>query len=867
MGECCGSKLLESILSESPDRSKVLMYRSSQLTLAIALSFVLASCSGDDANDNAEPNTNPSAACASIEPLTASGQPLDALALSNEPMTPEVRDNLWFEYQYESGWSPGVIEGGLEPVMIVPVHPAGIEGGKLEIRFIDRLADSTCDGATAKSLDLTVLPLEPAPGELERYSAAYVDLLDTFVEAQGFTRQQLVDGPIEDVPIHIMPALVGWSATADPANPNSLEAVIQDDGPWSDLPNFSRDLELVEALFAKADVVEALETSSAEMAAYEWSNPVAFERVTVTPEEVPAGALIAADLLRVEIGDIGTLSEWMKFARKGDAMEKAANTVNTIATYLGLFPPFAAATNIAGLATAVIAELSKAIVELLPNELNGISLVGSPESYLEDQDRRGRIAKYEIVAKSGTWKFSQAFANLLIELIFFKLSSAGEAGDAARTAENSGAVEGTLKERVRSATKDGLGSLAETEATNAVKGKLKDLFDSLTTASIGPFRWGPFNLASTSTMVLEAEGPAVSVTGTSSEYESIAVGASTLTAYAKATEFPPFSNELSSALDLVIEVKEIQVDIQPAYGLVTPGESLDLTGIVTNAENDDLAWDASPGRIFPGADTTMATLEVPDDLPDNTRIVVTATSNSNTGLRTGQYRKGEREGTAIFYTNERVELTPGYTCVQGGSTVDFTATVAARPGNEDLSWDAPQGQLSVSPDGLTGSYMAPEADGTYVVTASLFSDPEVFDRSFVEVGDCACYFQGSIFGVGDFGGPNVAINQIAGTESISGDWPDLASQASFLALVAEGDGRYSLLITMPNGEVFGSRDEEYARMDARDDDGDFLGGTISGPVASVTDTSDPPTIYPAQIEFRGLVNPEFGGACLDLGRE
>jgi hypothetical protein len=149
----------------------------------------------------------------------------------------------------------------------------------------------------------------------------------------------------------------------------------------------------------------------------------------------------------------------------------------------------------------------------------------------------------------------------------------------------------------------------------------------------------------------------------------------------------------------------------------------------------------------------------------------------------------------------------------------------------------------------------------------LIAAPEVRDTSYVEVGDCACFFEGRIFGAGAFGGPQVAINQIAGVETINGEWPDQSSAAGFLATAPEADGRYTLLITMPNGDLFASPDDQFAQLEPRSDEDGFVGGTLTGPVFNTMDRSDPPLILQAQIRFRGVLNPEFGGECLDRGRE
>ncbi len=429
-------------------------------------------------------NNDSTALCSALMPMRLSGQPLDEILLATKPMTPQERDNLWMEYEVDSEWYPAVIEGGLEPVMIVPVHPDGIQGGTLNVRFIDGLTDSTCGGGEPTPVEITIEALPAAPGELGRYATAYLELMDVFLEAQGLSRETLLEGPIEDVPIHVMPLLVGWGALADPENPNSLRAVIEPDGPWADLDGFSKDLGLVEALFAKSGVVEALENSAMQMAAYERTTPVSFERVVVTPTEVNLGGITAASLFRAEIDDIAQLSDWMKFARKADAMELAANKVNTIATYLGVVPVFSAGANVAGLATAVLAQVSKAILALLPQTIRGLTSEGSPKSYLEDQERAGRIMTYTIAAESGRWKFNQAIIETVIESIFFKLDSP-RGGEEARSAANEAATE-SLRVRVGRAGQMGTGALGKTELTTQGKAKSKGLFDALPSTERGP---------------------------------------------------------------------------------------------------------------------------------------------------------------------------------------------------------------------------------------------------------------------------------------------------------------------------------------------------------------------------------------------
>ena len=814
----------------------------------------------NDAPDASTPNGG-DALCATLAPMSLSGQPLDALPLGTRELTREERDNLWFEFEYASQWYPGVIEGDLDPQLIVPIHPEGIAGGTLRIRFIDGLADSTCDGATPPTIELTVDALTPAAGELARFEDAYVGFIEVFASSQGLDFQELRDGSIEDVPVHFLPALVGWGAIADPANPNRLGEVVRPNGPWSDLEDLSSGLELAEALMAKAGAVAALEDATAKLSTFEApSEPIALERVLVTPTALDPAGLTAASLFRIEIDNAAELSYWMRYARKAHAFEFASNQVNTIATYLGVVPQLTAATNVVGFATVGFSQLAHAVESLVPTTIKPKSATFSPETYFEDQERIGRVTEYTIEAESGRWKFTQAMSEILIEIIFAKIDSV-EGPKAGRTVENVAGKE-TLKDRTKELTKENFRNLGKVELLNQLKSETKSLFDSLEGAYIGPFTWGPFDLGGTTAMYLSIDSTAIRETATPGGYESLGFGTALAQVQVKATEFPPLSNEESSRISRLLEVLPIEVSIEPLTAYVVPGEVVTLEMFVKNAVDPSLEVEVDGGRVQVISDTRVE-LTIPADAKQDDIITVRVSSASTSGLRAPEFRDGPRSATAHFFLKQRITLSPSYTCIQPGDSLDLNAEVLSGDPNPQLDWETTGGVLLVSDDTHSAAFIAPSELGFFEVNATLRSDREVVDSAIVQVGDCGCFFDGRINGVAKLVGPNVSSIESGGIETFFGDWPNGESSTAFTAFSSDVPDRYGLFITTDSRDTFLTGDDGAAVLTGRSTVDGFVEGTFTGQVHNALDADDPPASFEVVLRFRGVANATSGASCLD----
>ncbi len=213
------------------------------------------------------------------------------------------------------------------------------------------------------------------------------------------------------------------------------------------------------------------------------------------------------------------------------------------------------------------------------------------------------------------------------------------------------------------------------------------------------------------------------------------------------------------AAQLPIETRAIRVTVTPDVIYVdTPGEVVQVTAAIENADNESLYWTADKGTWNDGhgeptngpSTRPLLTPTAEADYP----FVVTVESLSRQGLRAAN--DPPRVDTAVVRLRSgAITVTPGYACVASGESRTFVATVEGLD-NTDVTWSlepAVEGGAVVGAITAGGVYTAPAVgNATMRAVATSVADPTVRGWAELEAGVCSCRWDLSIDGDGAFGG-------------------------------------------------------------------------------------------------------------------
>jgi len=197
---------------------------------------------------------------------------------------------------------------------------------------------------------------------------------------------------------------------------------------------------------------------------------------------------------------------------------------------------------------------------------------------------------------------------------------------------------------------------------------------------------------------------------------------------------------------VAIETKAIQVLVNPVdYFVDEPGETINISATVANANRTWLTWSADHGSFEDGLgaqtnDSAMRPLKTPTDV-SLYPFSVTVVSASDLGLR-GEEGAAVREATArVRLRQETLVIEPGYACLRHEETQAFTATGG---GEAQLLWEVASGPGSIDANGL---YVAP-ASGmeTAVIRAWLEESPQIEATVSVDIASCDCYLNVEVTG-------------------------------------------------------------------------------------------------------------------------
>jgi hypothetical protein len=215
-------------------------------------------------------------------------------------------------------------------------------------------------------------------------------------------------------------------------------------------------------------------------------------------------------------------------------------------------------------------------------------------------------------------------------------------------------------------------------------------------------------------------------------------------------------------LDKPLNTKPIIVGLLPDdFTVQTPGEIVNLTATITNADTETLLWDAAKGSWDDGVgDETNGPRTRPLKTPTSESdypFLVTVYSTSTGGIRASGEPKRFRTAT-IRYQDVQVIVSPQGGCVANGDPETFSANVLGTD-DQTVTWTLENEDGSPSSAGsigaTTGNYVAPNSgSGTVVIVATSSVDATAQGRSFVEYGPCECFWEfivpGDTYWTGNF---------------------------------------------------------------------------------------------------------------------
>ena len=736
---------------------------------------------------------------ATAQPVTLArdhGAPFDRVAFGS---IPEITDSLRVVVRApgEAPYAAPIDRSGAAPQLVVPLHPAPLDGGDvaLDVYDGDRLL-----GAVER---FRIGALPRAPGTLERVLALHLRVVELTAARYGYGLADLRE-VTPDLPVHLWPPAIVLGALTGPDNPNSLRAILDGTAPLAADPSF--DAAVADALAASLDAeallqryVDALEAVGPP------PDPPTFVGAGPAPTPVvPPRGPHAGDVARwpapqrVEIRSARQLSHYMleAEAHRLVAADAGFEFIGGAGDHLGIAPhPVAQSASLAVSATLFLV-LDGALMQaaLLPSELFAPRAEFSAATFEEDFVEPGRWDLYLVQARSRSWNAGGTIGQGISEL-FFGVGAARGVWDGVQVTE--GAAKASFDANVGQLGR-AYGEMHASNRTKSVARQMGEFFGDEN--QIGPFVWGPVEL--TPTLFSEAKpvgtGAALlRVVQGDRTYRPLGVGESGLVLTPRAGFFPPQSNVSAGSVTHRVTTEPIEVRLTPSGGEAVPGQTVRVEASVEHALDSRVRWsvEASPGVAF-DADGLWATLTFPPDAGPGDRAIVTAVSTSTAGLRSPSLTPPERSALAAFVVEGDADASEVCGEPFGGllsidvSGPEFGGSYRVRrqatydPRRDH--WSGLQRMLGspASPDEITVTYMDEAARGGAEVGASGYVDglSFVYRPSVTRtVGDQSVEVPGGLIITGSEG------SRVAGIDVVGIDGPGTYG-AALPAFVRFGDG-------------------------------------------------------------------------------
>lgn len=664
--------------------------------------------------------------CKGLELTAAEGQPLDLVPIALDLEVPDGEEPPVVGQLYAEVKGKGIDGPYYTPIeqdaeseqysLVVPAHPEGIAGGGVKLKI------HGTDGACGGWEKFDILPLDPAPGTMEKVLDGLERVIALQTEKLGYEMADLDTDDPSDLPEALWGHVAYFGGIDGDSNPNSLRAIANNDAEV----DVSEGLELANALMAKANVPERLEEAANTLETIEPPEDMlefGMDQAFRTRRQ----ALVCDELLIYpRIGGPGALSYYMKVAdgARSQLATGDAARLDTAGSMLGLVPHPAAKAAAIVLSTLAFHKKATALAysNTLPSTIVNPEVEVTKKWFEEDSEETGTWRdEYKVSATSNGWDATGTILEGLVQAIDNAIGSKGLVDEL-----STGLASGDLA-----------GDLATVAASNGSKAFLNRFEGG---CSIPQRTWGPINVSDSIWSEVEYE-LAIEGRGDRWSYAPEDTGRGTITLNVPPAAFPPASNKLASLLIEDIEVREINVSLDPGYDRIEPGDTLEVTARVTNAKDKGVKWTlisplnagASVEETGVDADGNETAIVTGPSDPEKYPVRIKAKSIAIGGARTAS--SPERADFGIYNVDEEVIISPSFKCVKPGETQDYEAVIA---GSDDktLEWTATGGRISGSTDEAT--YTGSE-NGLFTIEAT-HEGMGVSDTATVVVNKCECEY-------------------------------------------------------------------------------------------------------------------------------
>jgi len=606
-----------------------------------------------------------------------------------------------------------------------PLHPvAPNDGGAIQIQVTDGSETSP-----EQQLDLAALP--EAPGSFASLINTMREHLEQRAGWNGTTLAELkATAPADVSPIQLPFKLAQSYLDSEDDAHDLTDLVANTDGFLS-----AEDAELLDRLFGYFDLETILRdeittfVNDATPAALKSASSGVGDKCFDVGPDISTAPELSVAMIRGAVHAFGA-------DPNSDAGRILTNGGRAIAT-LGVVPGAGLVAGVAGVVIAEVQAASGAIAGLYPSRFVSIVFDVDRTVFPEDDPGFAKYSNVKVVAASDGWSADASIASVAVNAMGAYMSGTG-----------TGLISGS--EIYRDVSVMGLG-----EGAGAVFGDT-DIIEFCSK------KW-TVDISSPLYCTAQSLSRKLDVDVQAQEARPKEVGSDFLRVAAQSAKFA--GRKISG--DVAVEVKQIIVDVTPdEIFVVKPGDTINVTGTIMNADLTTLLWTAQKGSWDDGlSDETNGgrsrILKTPTSTSDYP-FLITVESMSRQGIR-GSGEPPRLDIATVRYQPKQILVNPGGLCVRNGQSEPFEAVV---PGNPDaeVTWtleNPSSGSGSINE--TTGVYRAPSSgEGEVTVVATLVGNTSIRGSVTVEYGDCSCMWEVTIeAGVSSAGG--VAAHSFAGT--------------------------------------------------------------------------------------------------------
>lgn len=821
----------------------------SSLIIATA---ALAAC-GDTATspgggDEPDPDPDPqSAVCDWIGLSQASAMPADSVEVGAVPDS--FAAPVWVEVRVPEDTTTGYTwvepgEGGVS-FMPAPVHPLGDpEGGAVEL--------TVTDGTHAcPTVDFEIDALPEAPGTFAAVVDSLVATIAVQAELLGTTAETLAAASMDTLGADRYPVAIAQRVISHPDNPNSMTAIAA----GTSEAFGEADLTITDRLLARTGFLASVSAHLAYLRGVAASvpSPSADAGAVATSAPVLAQSDNPADYDCSDITTAFELDLCMEEARSAasvldGATGKVANDMGKALGVAGLVPHGGVQMATAGLGAALWAAqiYYEGRANTLPSELAELTFDLTKEEFLEDEEGSGQWQNAMLTATSNGWELDKAILEGIIQVAGMSSTFKGFLdGEAAELG---------MKE-ILEYIRDELVSEAIDAATQG-----EDVL------RIPPETFGPIPIDDAEWSESEVDALGVLALTDRMTYEPRKSG----TGYVIVQNVEGTFADQTRRTERPVEVRRIQIAIQPTSEQADPGQVFAFDATVENAAHPDaLEVSASQGEIinvtYEG--DGLHTIEYAAPETDDFHDFITARHTANTGARA--YSDEPRLAQADIYSKAEVVVDPFATCLELDQDTTFSAEVVGLE-NQSVTWEIVEGTGEID----AGGTFTPTEPGYATVRATSVADTTLTGEATVSIGGCDCWWNVNVTGVPAFGDGTMdswslgytasatSLFAITGNGSMTDGtvgyffvYPEDAEQGAPLA-----PGSFSALVGGSLGTTqptqFGTDTLAFATAALVEADSARVEGTVTGPVIVADYPYDDINTYIGTFQAAFRITPE-----------